>query len=142
VRVTNEPLTQQDAEHLRLLSIFFYIVAGLQGLFACFPIIHFVMGGAMLVGGGVAGKGDETVPLMAMGGFFMVLAGALILLGWTLAGCVAFAGRSLAQRKRYVFCIVVAALEAVMCIPLGTILGVFAIMVLVRPQVKAAFGAS
>jgi hypothetical protein len=141
VTVTNEPLTQQDAEHLRLLSIFYYIVAGLQGLFACFPIIHFVMGGALLVGGGVSGK-DDTVPLMAMGGFFMVLAGALILLGWTLAGCVAFAGRSLSERKRYVFCIIVAALEAVMCMPLGTILGVFTIIVLMRPQVKAAFGAS
>jgi hypothetical protein len=139
--MSNEPLTPQDAEHLRLLSIFYYIVAGLQALFACFPIIHFVVGGALLVGGGASGQ-REAAPLMAVGGFFMVLAGALILLGWTFAGCAAFAGRSLAQRKRYVFCMVVAALEIVLCIPLGTILGVFTIVVLVRPQVKAAFGAS
>jgi hypothetical protein len=140
--VTDDSLTPQDAEHLRLLSICFYVVAGLQALFACFPIIHFVMGGALLVGGGVSGKGEDAVPLMAMGGFFMIFAGALILFGWTLAACVAFAGRSLAERKRYMFCLVVAALEALMCMPLGTILGVFTIIVLMRPQVKAAFGAS
>jgi hypothetical protein len=139
--VTDEPLTQQDAEHLRLLSIFYYIVAGLQALFACFPIIHFVMGGALLVGGGVSGK-SEAAPLMAMGGFFMVLAATLILLGWTFAACAAFTGRSLGERKRYTFCLIVAALETIMCIPFGTILGVFTIVVLMRPQVKAAFSHS
>jgi hypothetical protein len=140
--VSNEPLPQQDAEQLKQLSIAYYVVAVLQGLFACFPIIHFVMGGALLFTGGLSGKRDEMAPMMAMGGFFMVFAGALILLGWTFAGCAAFTGRSLAQRKRYMFCVVVALLECVMCMPIGTILGVLTIIVLMRPQVKAAFGVS
>ncbi len=34
----------QDLEHLRLLSIFHYVVGGIAGLFACFPCIHLVLG--------------------------------------------------------------------------------------------------
>jgi hypothetical protein len=44
------PLTQadQDAEHLRLLSAFHYVVAGMQALFASFPIIHLAIGLGMV----------------------------------------------------------------------------------------------
>ncbi len=34
----------QDLDHLRLLAIFHYVVAGLAALVACFPLIHLVMG--------------------------------------------------------------------------------------------------
>ena len=35
---------QQDEEHLKLLSIFHYVVGGLAALFACFPIFHLIIG--------------------------------------------------------------------------------------------------
>ena len=38
----------RDAEHLRLLSIFHYVVAGLMALWACFPLIHLFMGVALV----------------------------------------------------------------------------------------------
>ena len=34
----------QDSEHLKLLSIFHYVVGGMAALFACIPFIHFFMG--------------------------------------------------------------------------------------------------
>ena len=34
----------QDDEHLRLLSIFHYVLAGLAGVFGLFPIIHLAVG--------------------------------------------------------------------------------------------------
>jgi hypothetical protein len=52
------------------------------------------------------------------------------------------AGRSLARRKRYLFCLIVAGTMCVMCNPLGTVLGVFTIVVLLRPSVKELFGAN
>ncbi len=76
------PMTEQDAEHLRLLSIFQYIVGGMQGLVGCFPIFHFLFGAAVAAG-----------------------------------------------------------VTAAMCMPFGTVLGVFTILVLARPAVKAAFEA-
>jgi hypothetical protein len=133
---------QQDAEHLRLLSIFHYVVAGMQVLFASFPIIHFVIGAAMVFGPGSFGSKSGEAPPAAVGWFFMLFAGAWMLVGWTLAACMVVAGRSLAQRRRYTFCLVVAGITAAVCMPFGTVLGVFTIVVLMRPSVKEAFVAS
>ena len=133
---------RQDAEHLRLLSIFHYVMAGLQALFASFPIIHFVIGAAMVFGPGAFGTKGGEAPPAAVGWFFMLFAAAWMLVGWSLAACMVVAGRGLVQRKRYVFCLVVAGLTAVFCMPFGTVLGVFTIIVLMRPSVKEAFGAA
>lgn len=131
----------QDTEHLRLLSIFHYVVAGLQATFACFPIIHFVVGTAMVAIPPNRGDGAEGVWVpKAMGCFFMAISGALILAGWTLAACMVLVGRNLAARKRHTFCLVVAGIESAACMPFGTALGVFTIVVLLRPSVKALFG--
>ena len=131
-------LRPEDVEHLRLLSIFHYVVAGMMALFALFPVIHLTMGLAMIVA--PEKWGMKTPEEGMVGWFFVAFASVFILFGWTLAACVAFAGRSLGQRRRYVFCMVVAALSCVMCMPFGTVLGVFTIVVLLRPQVKTAFG--
>ncbi len=130
----------QDAEHLRLLSIFHYVVAGLQVLVASFPILHLLVGAAMVFAPDWLGeemKGEP--PPTALGWFFMAFASGWILFGWTLAACLVIAARSLAQRKRYLFCLAVAGVEAAMCMPFGTVLGVFAVIVLVRPSVKEMF---
>ena len=58
----------QDEEHLRLLSIFHYVVGGLTALFACIPIIHLVVGLAILFG---AFPGNDVPP--AILGLFMVV---------------------------------------------------------------------
>ena len=65
----------------------------------------------------------------------------IIVSGWTMAACVLAAGRMLARRRRYLFCLVMAGIECLM-MPLGTILGVFTIIVLSRESVKAAFEAN
>ncbi len=139
---TNAPvsLTPDDVEHLRLLSVFHYIVAAFQGLFASFPILHFLMGAFMVFGPlQPASRGGDRFAPALVGGFFMAFAGVWMLFGWTVAVCIVLAGRNLARHRRHTFCFVVAAVEAAMCMPLGTILGVFTILVLIRPQVKAVF---
>ena len=37
-------------EHIRLLSIFHYVVGGLMALFSCFALLHIGVGIAMLYG--------------------------------------------------------------------------------------------
>ena len=68
----------------------------------------------------------------------MVFAGLFILAGWIFAGCLIAAGRHLQQRRRHTFCLVMAAV-ACMFMPFGTVLGVFSIIVLIRPSVKELF---
>ena len=125
----------QDLEHLKLLAIFHYVAAGMAALFACIPFIHFFMGLAFATGA-FAETGTEARPV---GLVIMAIAGFVILAGWTFAALVAVAGRSLQKRQRYTFCLVMAGVECIF-MPVGTVLGVFTIIVLVRDSVKALFG--
>jgi hypothetical protein len=59
-------------------------------------------------------------------------------MGLTFAALTAFAGRSLQQRRRHTFVQVV---SGIMCLfmPIGTVLGVFTIVVLSRDSVRQQF---
>jgi len=125
----------QDLEHLKLLSIFHYVAAGMAALFACIPFIHFFMGLAFATGAlGEAGAEGRPVGLV-----IMAIAAFIILAGWTFAVLIAFAGRNLRRRTNYTFCLVMAGIECIF-MPVGTVLGVFTIIVLVRDSVKEMFG--
>jgi len=121
----------QDEEHLRLLSIFHYVVAGLGALLACIPMVHLTLGILMATGNFPDGK---SPPPPFMGWILIGVASALILGGWTLAALIAYAGRCLKRRVKYTYCLVIAAIACALCTPFGTIL------VLLRPSVKAMFG--
>ena len=126
----------QDREHLRLLSIFHYVVGTVTALFSFFPIIHVVVGFLFLSQSGGEG-GSEGPP--AMFGLIFVFAGACAVLGgWTLAGLTLYAGRCLANNRRHTFCTVTACLNCII-FPFGTILGVLTLIVLSRPSVKQRF---
>jgi hypothetical protein len=126
-----------DEEHLRLLSIFHYVVAGLSALFSLFPLMHVLMGVGMLTGG------FEGQPLPQNGRFigwlFIAMGSAFVLGGLTFSACLAFAGRSLARREHYTFCLVMAAVACAV-FPFGTILGVFTIIELQKQPVRELFG--
>ena len=122
---------KEDEQYLKLLSVFHYVVGGLAACFACIPLIHLSIGIAMLVG--AIDDAPEFV-----GAFMVLIAIFAILAGWTLAVCIIIAGRCLAKRRRYMFCLVMAAISCVF-MPFGTVLGVFTIIVLMRPSVKELF---
>jgi hypothetical protein len=131
----------QDLEHLRLLSIFHYIMGGIMAFFACIPLIHVTLGLALVfVPKFFENQAHHSgaAPPVFIGWLFIVLGGAFVLLGWTVAVLTFLAGRNLAHRRRPTFCFVVACL---MCawVPFGTVLGVFTIIVLSRPTVKTLF---
>ncbi|HLP06836.1 MAG TPA: hypothetical protein VK178_01620 [Opitutaceae bacterium] len=128
----------QDHEHLRLLTIFHYVVAGIAALFACFPLIHLAVGlFFILAPASMTGSGQPPPPAF-LGWIFVIFASCFILAGWTFAACVLYAGRCLAKRRRLLFCQVMAGVEC-MFMPFGTALGVFTLLVLTRPSVKPLF---
>jgi len=124
----------RDEQYLKLLSVFHYVVGGLAAFFACIPIIHLAIGIAIVVGA------IDDAPGFA-GVLLVMIAMVAILIGWTLAVCIIVAGRCLAKRKRYMFCLVMAAISCVF-MPFGTVLGVFTIIVLMRPSVEELFAAN
>jgi hypothetical protein len=121
----------EDKQHLKLLSIFHYVVGGLKAVFTCIFFIHFFIGIAMLTGAIDDAPDFVGLLLIAMSIVFITL-------GWTLAVCLFIAGSSLASQKRYTFCLIIAAINC-MFIPFGTVLGIFTIIVLMRPSVKELF---
>jgi hypothetical protein len=128
-----------DLEHLRLLSIFHYVVGGIASLFALFPIFHLAIGVGM-----VAGRFPDPTEhrdMQLFGWLFVAMAAIWMLAAVTYAVCVILAGRFLARQVRYTFCFVIAALSCAF-MPFGTILGVFTIVVLIRPSVKQLFESS
>ena len=127
-----------DEQYLYLLSIFHYVVAGFAALFACIPIIHFTVGIGLFITGLTQPQESDGFPMALFGLFFAVIGGSIILLGWTFAICIAAAGRFLSTRKRYMFCLAMAGIECIFT-PFGTVLGVFTIIVLMRPAVKELF---
>ena len=133
------PKPQQiiDEEHLKLFSIFHYVVGGMAGLFACFPILHLILGLFFILAPDKFGHGTQQPPAF-LGWFFVGFASVFIFAGWTLAVLVLVSGRFITRRKHYTFCFVVACVECIF-MPFGTVLGVFTILVLNRQSVKGLF---
>jgi hypothetical protein len=130
-------LVDQDQEHLRLLTIFYYAYAAIIALFACFPLIHLAIGILLLTHPGVFGEGKNAPPTF-IGYLVTILAAAFILIGWACAGCSFLVARFLGRRKQYLFCQIVSGANC-LSVPFGTALGVFTLVVLLRPTVKAMF---
>jgi hypothetical protein len=129
----------QDAEHLRLLSIFHYVVAGVAGFCSFFPLLYTVMGFVFVaLSHHPPAHPAQEVPPAALGWVFVGLGIFLFLLGAVFALVLVLAGRSLSRRKHYRFAFVVACIECIF-VPFGTILGVFTIIVLSRQSVKILF---
>lgn len=128
----------RDAQHLDLLALLHTVCAAVIGLFSLFPLIHVGLGIAMVTGKMAGASGDEAF----VGWVFIAVGACIILAGETIALLVYLAGRRLKRRQGYTFCIVVAGI-ACLFMPVGTALGVFTLVVLMRPSVRDLFqGAS
>jgi len=132
----------QDEEHLKLLSIFHYVVGGMMVLGGCFPIFHLGFGIFFLAVPEEVLEGSGDAPpeefLRVFGAFFTVIAAGIMLVFWTIAASVIYSGRSIAGRRNHTSSVIVA---AVLCtfMPIGTLLGVFTLIVLLRPSVKLIY---
>ena len=129
----------QAKEHLRLLAIFHYIVAGLAAFFSFFPLLYTTIGAIFIfVARHGTPKPGEELPPEFLGWIFVGLGSFLFLLGIAMAICILITGRCLSRGKGYTFALVMACIECLF-VPFGTILGVFTIVALSRESVKVLF---
>lgn len=135
---TGSYLWGRDLSHLRTLAICHFVWGGLSMLFSSIFIIHIVLGALMVSGALPTGKGQPPPP-PAMGWFFIATGGCVVLFGWTVGVLVIYSGVCLRARKHWVFSIVIAGISC-LSVPLGTLLGVFTLIVLNRESVKALYG--
>jgi len=133
-------MVDRDLEHLRLLKIGYYILAGIAGVGTFFTGIWMVAVGAML-----AHIPMDTIPsadadlarrIMSL---FVGGLGILISVGGVgMALLTFFTGRNLGQHRARIFCTVIGAITC-LSVPWGTAIGVCTLIVLNRPSVKALF---
>jgi hypothetical protein len=126
---------ERDAEHLKLLSMFYYIRGGISAFFSCF-FLFYVLVGIILSALPPSARGNG--PPAVVGFILMCVGSFIVLVGWTWSALVIFAGRCLAQRRHRVYCMVIAGISCLF-VPYGTILGVFTFIVLQRPTVQQLF---
>ncbi len=129
------PMPRDD---LRLLSVFHYVLAGLTGLFAVIPVLY--MGLGIVFVAGVLDEGQPHPPPAFIGWIFVAIGLFLLLLALGFVVALIFAGRSLARPRHWLFCMVMAGLSCAW-FPFGTALGVFTLVILSKPEVKALFSA-
>jgi len=138
----------EDASHLRMLAIGYYVYAGLTALFSFLALIYMAIGGAMMAGKipmgpkGAPGTTPPGAPMPEnwMGGFFFGFGLLFFVIIIALAVASLMTARWISARKHPVFCMIIGAL-ACMNVPLGTLLGVFTFVVLLRPSVQQLFRA-
>ena len=127
-----------DRQHLKLLSIFHYIVAAMVGFFSLFPILYAIFGAIIIAAPEIFKDAQADPPPEFLGWLMIAFSGCFITIGLVEAGLMIAAGRFLSHHKHHTFCLVVACIECLF-VPFGTILGVFTIVVLVRDSVKQLF---
>jgi hypothetical protein len=131
----------KDEEHLRLLSIFHFVVGGFAALILPFLVIHFLFFMTFFANAeAFPGAKEQAFPREMIPIFIACycIAGLIISL---FAGANLLSGWLLRQKTHRVFSFVVAALDC-LSIPWGTILGVFTILVLTRPSVQRMYETS
>ncbi len=133
-------LVDRDSEHLRILSIFEYAAAAVTALVGSFPLFHVAIGALfLLMPDSMRGTGRDQIP-REVGFVFMGLGLAFVIAGWSMALAQIFTARFLRQRRHFWFCVAVSALSCIACMFSRGIVGVAALVILLRPGVKDLFG--
>lgn len=128
----------RDADHLGILSVFHFVAAGLAVFGLGFLALHFTIMNTVLSSPQMMNDHpDKTqvIEFFAVFRWFYAFMALMFLIGLVGNLC---SGLFLRRRVRRTFSIVVAGLNC-LCMPIGTILGVFTIMVLMRDSVRRAY---
>lgn len=133
------PRPNNDRQHLKLLGTMHYVYAGLMTLFTVFYTGYFYFIWTMMNTMGEGGGGSSTEVPSGFGTMFLGIGAFTLISGIINAVCSAIAGRCLSRRAGYWFTFIMAIWEC-LSVPLGTVLGIFTIIVLLRPSVKVLYG--
>ena len=128
-----------DAGHLKMLSVFHYVAAGLSLLGILFVTMHFSIFHAFLDNPKIWEGQKDAPPVEIFGIFkwFYVMIG-----GWFLISLLLnlFSGMFIQARKNRTFTLITAGVNC-LHVPIGTVLGVFTFIVLLRDSVEELYEA-
>lgn len=130
-----------DADHLRLLAIFHFVMAGLAIVGLGFLLLHYAVMHTVMASPELwkNQKGGAPPPeqILAMFKWFYLFAGALLIAGGI--GNLA-SGLFIRKQSNRMFSLIIAGINCVQ-FPFGTMLGVFTFIVLLRDSVREIYAA-
>jgi hypothetical protein len=141
--MSDETLRQSiiDDEHLKLLSLGYFVSGGLTALFSLFALLYvfmgIFMGLAIARAPQAAGKAGGPPPAF-IGWLLGGIGAALFLVMISMAIARIWVALSIRRRKSRTFCLVIAAIGCLE-FPYGTLLGVLSFIVLGRDSVARLF---
>ncbi|MEM8550233.1 MAG: hypothetical protein AAGF10_05525 [Verrucomicrobiota bacterium] len=134
--------SDNDLKHLDQLALAHYIIGGLAVLFACFPLIHLAVGIGVLTGAlpldQAQDDNGESFPAPFFGWLFTLIGGLFFILGQAIAISIILSGRFMNTHRRYLFSFITGCILCAI-FPIGTVLGVFTVIVLSRDSVKVLY---
>ena len=128
----------EDEQHLNVLAICHFVYAGLLGLAGMVGIVYVIVGVVMAAAVASSGASGGAGAGAAFAGIFAFIGGLVTLLLWGKATCLIISAMGMRRRRRRTFSFVIACISCA-AVPLGTVLGIFTILVLSRPSVKAMY---
>lgn len=127
----------EDAAHLNALAICHFVYGGIVALLGLIGLVYVFIG--LAIASAIASNPDARGASVAVGGIFAVIGAIVMLFLGAESAAVIYSGFCLQRRRRMTFSFVVAGI-CCLAIPIGTALGVFTMVVLSRPSVKALYG--
>lgn len=128
------------AEKVKLPAIFLMITAGLGALLAVVSLFSHLLGaGLNMADMGGMGQGNEQLMAMMSGGMVVFIN----ILGLAMAGLVFFGALKMMKLEMYGLAIAASVIAMIPCVSpcclLGLPIGIWALVVLLNQEVKAAF---
>lgn len=134
---------ERVAGHLKTLSICYYVYAGLAACGSCFGAFYIAMGAwfpRMAASVPAPPEGQPPQELMqGMGMMFAVIGAGIMVFALTIAVLCFLSARALSRRRNRTLSLVTA---GIIClnVPIGTMLGVFTFIVLMKPEAQRLYG--
>ena len=132
---------QIDAQHLRLLTIFHYVLAALSLVGLGFLALHWLLMSSLILNPDAwqnSKSGPPPEQFLALFKWFYVIAGFFIVAS---GAATLVSGIMIRRRRARVFSLIVAGLNC-LAFPFGTVLGIFTLLVLLRPSVEELYVAT
>ena len=130
-----DPAREKVREHLKLLAIFYYVFGGLTMLGVCFATIYIAFGAVIFA---ASAENSGNAPPAFVGGIVAGLGVIIAVFCGALGGLQIYVGRCLTRQRNRTLCIVMACL-CLLSFPLGTLLGIFTLVVVFKPEAEEMF---